>query len=1208
MLRVITAVLCVLSMVLPVCAADTTPRITFENVKNTNPDLYISKQVENADDRYEMPDTRFPFTLKLNGKLADELEYRVYDEYGNEVFKYQDGESTEDKSGKLRFITTRSGDFTLLGGQTARFEYVGQGVQYEVSEKEVDGWTQIRPAAGTSVKGTVEQNGSSAIFTNLYEPVTSGQDTADLKIVKNISYPDGYELPESASFGFVLKIGGKAYADQAYTVTDNSSGQAISTGQTDADGRFVLPQNSTAVFEDVTAESDYEVTEEETAGWRTVGDPVRKGAVKAPSTSVYYTNARASFVVSKSLVEGTTEDDFTFTLLNNKNNVWSGAEYYLYGTDGKLLSGDIQQTGADGTFQLKAGQAAMFIGIPAGTVYHVKEETKGGYIQRIPVSEAGYTNMVVTDSVEKLPFVNEQVNMTGILSVSKKIQSVTGEEPLQSDTFTFVLKEGDTPVQNAVYAITQGDSESTLKTDKDGQFTLKANQMARFRDLKPGEYVVEEIGLPDEYAIEETERIKRGTLGDGGLSLEFTNQYAPQVLSNVIVHKQDENGQDLAGATFGLFAGPSLTDPILTAESDKDGKIEFPDLRLGTYYLAEITAPEGYAPLENALKIEMKRESREKGFELIVDGKNYGEDDKKDIWFDQTDVDHQDVHLRIQNQKGVTVSYAFGAGEHPAIQLPADCMITKGTTGFTPELPPEVSGYTFEGWYYEQNCEHAFDSKKPIENDIVLYGKWTPQTVQVKYQWGKGTETPKDAKLPKEQTVRKEQPYTAERVVTSESWYFMGWYTDPECTTAYIDGTVLHDDLNLYGKWQQVDAVLRSVDLTSYTGGTSLSNDSFPTARFVLKMNKEIKVEELTFHTSDHQTFKINESDLGTEITIPELAESYVNQETGEACENDSVAGIYNIELKNGPIIAENADGQQITVAYDPGQLVVRYVSDPATALTDLNKMATNVEYGAPSEARKTPTAYLPQDTKITTNGKENLGLLGTLDGKENIALLHDEILMGGDSQAYRNMLIKRAMELLPSGCEASDYHFEFTYLNLINTNDGNVWVSSEKGSTIYLPYPEGTGKDTDFMLIHYQGLNREYGIGIVPNAEISISNAKLENVEIEKTDYGIKFFVDKNGFSPFGLVWMEDGTENPTPENPNPEDPNPEDPKPEGPKPEMPKPTEPPKNDTPDVYTPTTNQVVQTGDTTNIWIWIVGMAAALAVLSGVYRIRKRDK
>ena len=86
--------------------------------------------------------------------------------------------------------------------------------------------------------------------------------------------------------------------------------------------------------------------------------------------------------------------------------------------------------------------------------------------------------------------------------------------------------------------------------------------------------------------------------------------------------------------------------------------------------------------------------------------------------------------------------------------------------------------------------------------------------------------------------------------------------------------------------------------------------------------------------------------------------------------------------------------------------------------------------------------------------------------------------------------------------------------------------------------------------------------------------------MKIEKTEYGIKFSVDKNGFSPFGLVWKKDGQE-------------------------MPKPVEPPKNDG-EAYTPTVNQAVKTGDTANTWIWLVGVAAALIAVGGVYMIRKK--
>lgn len=1185
LLGMITAVLCILSMVLPVCAEGSPSRVTFENIKNTNPDLYVTKQVENADDRYEMPDTRFSFVLKLDGKLASETEYRVYDESGKEVYKYEDGESTEDKSGKLRFTTTRSGNFTLRGGQTARFEYVGQGVQYEVSEQESDGWTQISPAAGTSLKGTVAAEGSSAVFTNLYEPVVPGRDTADLKIVKNISYPEGYELPGETSFGFTLKIAGKAYAGENYTVIDNAGGQEISTGTTDGEGHFMLPQNTTAVFKDVTAEADYEITEDPAEGWRTVGDTVRKGVVQGPMTSVYYTNVQASFLVSKTLQEGTSEDEFVFTLLNNQHNVWAGAQYYLYTAEGKLVNAQLQQTDSSGRFTLKADQAAMFVGIPQGTVYHVKEEAQPGYVQTVPRTADGYTNMSVEDSVEELTFVNEKTDTAGILTVSKKVVSTTGEEPLASDEFAFTLlkKDGETytEVQNAVYAVQEGNSESTYKTDADGTFKLKANQTARFRDLESGEYQVCETDLPDEYNIEETEQTQTGVLGEDGLALEFTNQYTPQFLTNLYIHKTDGDGNALSGAKFGLFATSELTDPIYETESDSRGNIVFSDLRLGTYYLAETQPPEGFVPAEDPLKIELIRENREKGFELVVDGTSYGEDPDQDIWFEVTGTDNQDVHIRLENKEAVTVSYAFGNGEHPSVDLPESSTVEKGTTGFEPEDMADTDAYTFEGWYYEPACISEFDSTEAINDDLILYGKWTPKTVQVIYHWSDASQVPQDAELPETQSVRKEQPYVAEQVTTKECWLFQGWYTDSECTTEYIDGTILHEDLNLYGKWQKVDAVIHSADLTAYTGGDSISEDNFPTARYILSMEDGVDVRKFTFCTADGKEFTVDET--GKEMLLPELTENYVYAENGEDYTDDSVAGIYSIELSNAPVTAVTDDGEKLQVAYDPGQLVVRLVSQPDTALENLDEIATDVVYGQPSKAVSRPTAYLDPDSEIATNGKDSLGLLGTLDEGANIALLHDNILTDGkDEDSYKQMLTDRAMELLPASASVSDYNFDYVYLDLINTNDGNVWVSSSKGSTVYLPYPEGTDQNTDFMLIHYKGLHREYGIGIVPDAAISVANAELENVKIENTEFGIKFFVEESGFSPFGLVWNNKGEE-------------------------MEKPND-PVNNNQNVYTPTVNQSVKTGDQTNVMIWLAGDVVVLALAGIVYKVRKSGK
>jgi hypothetical protein len=226
----------------------------------------------------------------------------------------------------------------------------------------------------------------------------------------------------------------------------------------------------------------------------------------------------------------------------------------------------IHTTDAEGRFTLKAGQAAMFVGIPAGTVYSVREIAQPEYIQVVPNAALGYEDKTVTDAVEVLPFVNKEVEKYG-LNVTKLVESDEGKTVLEQDTFTFVLMRKKTaaaesqsgtdtdgnaevldgadeeealyePVADAVYSIEIGTSQKTYKTDSDGTFTIEANETARFTGLPSGTYRVEEINLSQKYTLKENTvesgGIKtisnEGVLSDGNLDFTFTNEYRQSVL------------------------------------------------------------------------------------------------------------------------------------------------------------------------------------------------------------------------------------------------------------------------------------------------------------------------------------------------------------------------------------------------------------------------------------------------------------------------------------------------------------------------------------------------------------------------------------------------------------------------------------------------------------------------------------------------------
>lgn len=656
-------------------AAEEVTRVTFENEQNDSPDLYVTKKIESASDDYEAPEgLRFTFILRLNGSLADRLKYRVFDENGSEVYNYSDGESTDDnKPNKIPYRTDRSGTFTLAPGQTARFEYVGVGTSYEVTEVPTDGWIQTTPSGGAPATGTVTDKGAWANFVNL-----TGESSGEAKLLirKDISFPEGYEAPVTPDFTFYLELGGKAWAQEPYTVIDTASGAETGSGTTGADGSFTLLGGQTAQFEDIPEDTDYKVTEKETDGWRISGEASQEGTTGTSGTvTVYFNNANASFIVTKTMQDGSKPDkEFTFLLTDANRTVWRDAPYLLYYTTGEQVLDDKGNpvegaTDEKGNFTLKPGQAALFTGIETGTVYNVSEIGEPDYVQVVPSSAEGYTDKTVTDAVEVLPFVNREAE--GGLSVTKRLVNSDGEAPLEQKEFTFVLRrlaeaeEPDAantyePVEGAVYSLETGTSQYTYKTDSEGKFTLKANETARFTGLPSGDYQVEELQGSLEYIAQV--KVQEGSLtsSEPNLSFVFTNEYSSR-LFNLYLIKEDHSDNALAGAEFMLYRdelnqNPVQEEPYVT---DSDGKITVESLKTGTYYLVETKAPEGYQLLANPVKIDVTWLEDE--MQVTVDDKTITSTEEDDQIYIVQNIDEADeVHVTIYNSRNFTLPVTGG--------------------------------------------------------------------------------------------------------------------------------------------------------------------------------------------------------------------------------------------------------------------------------------------------------------------------------------------------------------------------------------------------------------------------------------------------------------------------------------------------------------------------------------------------------------------
>ena len=240
-----------------------------------------------------------------------------------------------------------------------------------------------------------------------------------------------------------------------------------------------------------------------------------------------------------------------------------------------------------------------------------------------------------------------------------------------------------------------------------------------------------------------------------------------------------------------------------------------------------------------------------------------------------------------------------------------------------------------------------------------------------------------------------------------------------------------------------------------------------------------------------------------------------------------NVYGQLTIELYPGSnnlsnVTAITADGAIYRIDVRPGTLTVRAVesANPTSDIVD----------SAPDVRLESGTAVAVEPVGGTTYTLNDTGVELPKDSKPS--LLFDEIITS-DGIDRITPLEDKADEVL--GRPRGDRQYEIKYLDLVDANNGNAWITSSNGIDIYWAYPEGTNRSTDFTLLHFEGLHRDG-----ENSGFDVDDIELvtpEHVSITKDAAGIMFHVEAGGFSPFVLVYDEEDNDRPTRPDPDPDD-----------------------------------------------------------------------
>lgn len=239
--------------------------------------------------------------------------------------------------------------------------------------------------------------------------------------------------------------------------------------------------------------------------------------------------------------------DVTITKVNESGEPLKGVVFDFYKNGRKLYSKETNTKGEIKLYDLSSG------------TYEYKEvSTLDGYI----LSKGTYEFTVRNGKVSgDLKVVNYRESKTVITKTDMMGKPLAGAKINIIDS--------------------NGNIVRTVVTSNDGTVTVEG--------LAVGTYTIQEVEAPNGYALNDN-RYQFSI--DSNNRISGTTIIRDDVVK-INVYKTDDNGEPLKGAKFGLFMNGSDT-PVMTEESDINGKLTFSGVGVGTYVIKEMLAPVGY--------------------------------------------------------------------------------------------------------------------------------------------------------------------------------------------------------------------------------------------------------------------------------------------------------------------------------------------------------------------------------------------------------------------------------------------------------------------------------------------------------------------------------------------------------------------------------------------------------------------------------------
>ena len=447
--------------------------------------------------------------------------------------------------------------------------------------------------------------------------------------------------------------------------------------------------------------------------------------------------------------------------------------------------------------------------------------------------------------------------------------------------------------------------------------------------------------------------------------------------------------------------------------------------------------------------------------------------------------------------------------------------------------------------------------------------------------------------------------FTAETDVTSNMTVYAQWKPDeayavkiaPMNLTVYVGGDGYHGVIGEDGKFAANDLpeigfyITLPDDINAMLGGTAenpvdlsdklrlTSDDHNGTMR---SWSLELYSDESKSHVMENgrrvYIYKLRRIDDGEE-TVPRVqftrADGTVMTESKfQALLTDQFRN-YKISVYQGLLDEQiykatftTADGQTFTrpIKLGTGTLKVRGNNDTTYRAIENNTIPSV----NPQEKDIMLVSTAQTDTQYYIN---NSGI--SVPSSDDVKLMVDHSLDDALLSAYINRT---------SNTEGR-YSYQFRYLDLVDTSNGNTYVTMGAGQkmNLYWPVPSDAKSNSEFHIIHFKGIDRDSDADVNELLTTRIpEELPCETVIIGGQKF-VKFAVDS--FSPFALLYEKDTS---TPTQPSGGG---------GSSTEPPTKTDP--TATPKPAATPQSTVPQTGDTTPLALWVVLLVVSALGVAG---------